>query len=355
MKLLQPSFGGGEYAPALRGRADLARFGISGKQFRNFIIRPTGGFESRPGTQYVAECKFSDRAVRLLDFQVSEELAYIVELGDLYARFHYRGAPVMSGATPVEVVTPWSEDEIWDVGYTQSADVMFLAHADHAPRLLQRVSATSFTLTEYVPREGPFKPLNGNEALLLACSARTGNITVTSNFDLFTADMVGGLIYLEPQAFGNIKPWAQGERTPNLAEGEIRSSDGKYYRAVTVAAATPPNYTETGNVRPTHETGRAWDGPGDSRVFDTITYTVGVEWEYLHSGYGIAKITGFTDAKNVTCEVVKVLPEEVVGGLGTPVNTWNLAGDGSTVSFSVTGATSGSMSSYTVTVDGVPV
>jgi hypothetical protein len=80
-----------------------------------------------------------------------------------------------------------------------------------------------------------------------------------------------------------------------------------------------------------------------------------VEWEYLHSGYGIAKITGFTDAKHVTAEVVNVLPEEVVGGLGTPVNTWNLVGDGSTVSFSVAGATSSSMSSYTVTVDGEPL
>src|SRR5690606_9265404 len=149
---------------------------------------------------------------------------------------------------------------------------------------------------------------------------------------------------------------AQGERTPNLATGAIRSSDGKYYRAVTVAAAIGTDgYTETGNVRPTHETGRAWDGPGDARKFDTITYTVGVEWEYLHSGYGIAKITGFTDAKHVSAEVVKVLPEEVVGGLGTPVNTWNLTGDGSTVSFAVTGATSGSQSSYTVTVDGEPL
>jgi hypothetical protein len=359
VKLLQPSFGGGEYAPALRGRADLARFGISGKQFRNFIVRPTGGFESRPGTQYVTACKYADKDVRLLPFQVSETLGYIVELGDQYARFHYRGAPVVDGSdVPVGIVTPWTEAELRDVAFTQSADVMFLTHGNHPPQLLRRVSATEFTLTEFVPRQGPFKPINGNEALLLACSARTGTITVTSNFDLFTADMVGGLIYFEPQKFGNVKPWAQGERTSaggELAVGAIRSSDGKYYQAVTVAAATPPNYTETGNVRPTHETGRAWDGPGDSRMFDTITYTTGVEWEYLHSGYGIVKITGFTDAKHVVAEVVNVLPQEVVGGLGTPVNTWTLAGDGTTLAFSVAGATSPSMSSYTVTVDGVPL
>ena len=359
MKLLQPTFGGGEYAPALRGRADLARFGISGKQFKNFIIRPTGGFESRPGTQYVAECKYSDKDVRLLDFQVSESIAYIVELGHLYARFHYQGAPVLDGSdVPVEVVTPWTEDEIWAVRYTQSADVMFLAHEAHPVQLLQRTSATEFTLTEFVPREGPFKPINGNEALVLASSARTGTVTISSNFDLFTEDMVGGLIYLEPQALGNVKPWAQGERTSasgDLAVGAIRSSDGKYYRATTVAAATPPNYTETGNVRPTHETGKAWDGPGDVRTFDTIDYTVGVEWEYVHSGYGIVKITGYTDAKTVTGEVVKILPEEVVGGLGTPINTWTLAGDGTTTSFSVTGATSSSQSAYTVTVDGEPL
>src|SRR3546814_7245332 len=86
--------------------------------------------------------------------------------------------------------------------------------------------------------------------------------------DVCSSDL---LVSLEPKALGNIKPWVQGERTPNLVQGALRRSDGKVYRASNVpSAGGSPNYTETGNVRPIHEIGKEWDGPGDSRTFDTI-------------------------------------------------------------------------------------
>src|SRR3546814_20979022 len=69
----------------------------------------------------------------------------------------------------------------------------------------------------------------------------------------------------------------------NLVQGALRRSDGKVYRASNVpSAGGSPTYTETGNVRPIHEIGKEWDGPGDSRTFDTINYVVGVEWEDQH-------------------------------------------------------------------------
>lgn len=360
--LLQPSFGGGEYAPNLVGRQDLARYGISGRRVHNFIVRPTGGLQMRPGTRFCAETKDSTKRSRLIPFVVSESLAYVVELGHLYARFYFNGARLEVAGVPVEIATPWTEDQLAEVRYTQSADTLFLVQGDNAPRVLKRTGATSFALSTFVPREGPFRSYNSNEALLLAASAATGTVTVTSNFDLFEASMVGGLVHLEPQSLGKILPWVQGERTTGggLAVGALRRSDGKVYRAaqltVPTGGATPAkNYAETGNVRPTHETGREWDGPGTQREFDTILYTVGVEWEYLHSGYGIVEITGFTDARTVTGIVRRTLPPEVVGGLGTPGTTWTLSGTGSATTFTITGATSASNDSYTVTIGGSPV
>src|SRR3546814_15048603 len=74
---------------------------------------------------------------------------------------------------------------------------------------------------------------------------------LTASFDLLAACMVESLVSLEPKALGNIKPWVQGERTPNLVQGALRRSDGKVYRASNVpSAGGSPNYTETGNVRP---------------------------------------------------------------------------------------------------------
>lgn len=360
-RLLQPSFGGGEYDPALWGRQDLGRYGISGRLVRNFIVRPTGGMSTRPGTVFVGEVRDSAKPARLIPFQVSETLGYLVVLNDGYMQFVYRGAFVESGGNRVEIAHPYADGEISAIKFTQSADTMFLAHNNHATRVLSRTSATEFSLDSFVPREGPFRSLNANEALKLAASARTGTVTLESNFDLFTADMVGTLVYLEPEALGNIKPWVQGERSHNattagdLAVGVLRMSDGKVYKATTVAPATAPNYTETGNVRPTHELGREWDGPQDSRTFDTINYTVGVEWEYLHSGYGIVEITAFTDARTVTGTVKKTLPAEVVGGFGTASNSWTFSGDGATKVFAITGAGSDSESNYSVTIDGDPI
>src|SRR3546814_6255608 len=139
----------------------------------------------------------------------------------------------------------------------------------------------------------------------------------------------------------------------NLVQGALRRSDGKVYRASNVpSAGGSPNYTETGNVRPIHEIGKEWDGPGDSRTFDTINYVVGVEWEYQHSGYGIVEITTFTDARTVTGVVRKTLPAEVVGGIGTPGNAWTLSGNGIAKTFPITGAIVDSESNNTVEVEG---
>jgi len=354
-KTLQPSFGGGEYAPALRGRTDLARFGISGALISNWIVRPTGGMDSRPGSRFVGEVADSTRKTRLLPFQVSEDIAYIVELGHLTARFIANGAYLVAGGVPVSVATPWTEAQVFDVKFTQSADTMFLVQSMVPPQLLRRTGAESFALSQFLPREGPFRSINSNDALLISASATTGTVTVTTNFDLFAAGMVGQLISMEPQALGNIKPWAQGERTPGLTLGTLRRSEGKIYKATTVQAANAPNYTETGNVRPVHEVGREWDGPGTSKVFDTITYTTGVEWEYMHSGFGIVEITAINGPRSATGVVRKTLPSEVVGGVGAPANSWTFSGDASTLTFPVPGASSTLQSGYSVTISGQPV
>jgi hypothetical protein len=356
-KLLQPSFGGGEYAPDLLGRVDLARYGISGLRLRNFIVRSTGGLDTRPGTDFVGEVKGS-AVCRLLPFTVSETLAYVIELTPGAMRFIYRGGYIMAGVAPFEVATPWLASELRDIHHTQSADTMVLTHENHAPRLLRRSGAETFALTTMTFREGPFRDINGNEAFLLAASGTAGVVTVTANIDLFASGMVGTLIKLEPQSLGNIRPWRQGERTPGLTNGALRRSEGKVYRAASVnvpSGGTGKEYVETGNVRPVHESGIEWDGPGSLQTFDGINYVVGVQWEYVHSGYGIVEILSVDGPRQVTGVVRKVLPPEVVGGVGTPSNSWTLSGDGATTRFPIPNATSGSVYSYLVSINGAPI
>lgn len=353
--LLQPTFSGGELSPSLYARVDIERYGNSVKTGKNFLVRPTGGLVNRPGFQFIGEVKDSTKRVRLIPFEFSVEAAYVIELGDQYARFYANGAPIMSGMTPVEVATPWTLAELDQVKFTQTADVMILVHPNHAPRRLSRTTPTTFVLDLFEVKEGPFRDVNADEAVKVAVSARAGNVTVTSNANIFTADMVGLLMYVEQKSLGQVKPWTQGDRS--VVVGTLRRSDGKTYRATTVPAASGGGvmYTECGSFRPVHQQGREWDGPGDARTDGTNNWRVGVEWEYQDSGYGIVRLTGYTNATTMTGVVVRELPQGVVGGLGSPARSWTFSGNGTTTVFSTTGAVSTSRGDYEVLIGGVPV
>jgi len=84
---------------------------------------------------------------RLIPFQYSTTQAYILELTDYNLRVYKDGGIIVDGSDPVEVATPWSEAQIFDVNFTQSADVMYMVHESVAPYKLTRSSHTSWTLT----------------------------------------------------------------------------------------------------------------------------------------------------------------------------------------------------------------
>lgn len=350
--ILQPTFTGGELSPSLYARVDLARYGTSLRTAKNFIVRPYGGVVNRPGFEFIGAVKTAANEVRLLPFEYSTDVAYVIELGDLYMRFIYRGEYVVDAGVPVEVVTPWAISEIAEIAYTQSADVMYLVHPDHQPQELRRLTASSFELREFPNKNGPFGPINSDESIKIGASAATGNVTLTSNADIFTAGMVGTLVYLEEKDLRDLRPWEPAWR--NVGLGTLCRSDGKTYRCSSIPGAGPTWY-QTGSTRPIHDSGRAYDGPRDTRDTGTDTYAVGVEWEYQHSGFGVVLITGFTDAKTITGVVTLRLPDSVVGGVGTPGSTWNLVGVAAQTTYSIPGAISSSTADYSVTINGVPV
>lgn len=349
--ILQPTFTGGELSPSLYARVDLARYGTSVKVGKNFIVRPYGGLLNRPGFGFVTEVKDPAQSVRLLPFVFSTEVAYVLELGNQYMRFIYRGAYVVDGlGNPVEVATPWNTIEaINEVAITQSADVVYMTHPSTYPIEISRTGASSFTVSQYDNKLGPFSPINANESRKVVASAETGNITLTASHDIFTADMVGSLFYVEEKDLRGQRPWEPGWR--GVTVGTLCRSDGKVYRAVTIASGGA-TWKQTGGQRPIHDAGRAWDGPNDVRSAGTDTYGVGVEWEYLHAGFGVALITGFTNTKTVSARVTSRIPASCVGGFGSPGTTWNLVGDGVTKTFAIAGAVSESESDYLVTFNG---
>lgn len=256
----------------------------------------------------------------------------------------------------VEVATPYTETMIGLVRYTQSADVLYLVHPQVAIKELRRTAAATFELRDFAFKRGPFRSFNSDEARVMTVSATTGAITVSTNVDTFTAQMVGMLLYMEEKELRGVKPWATGEKSPII--GYLRRSDQKVYRCASIPTSlgskgTP--YWVCGAQRPVHSSGRAFDGPQDVKDDGVNSYAVGVEWEFLHNVFGIVQVTEYVDARTVKAVVIERVPDSIVGTIGTPAGEWNFTGDDVTKQFTITGANSDSNSDYVVTISGEPV
>ncbi|HID8089178.1 TPA: hypothetical protein ACXIFC_003308 [Proteus mirabilis] len=297
--LIQPSFSGGEIAPSLYGRVDLAKYSTALRKCHNFIVRQYGGVENRPGTRFIAETKYQNKKSRLIPFQFSTVQTYALEFGDRYIRVFKDGGQVLYAdgehkGEVFELVTPYKEADLFDLKYTQSADVMTIVHTDYPPMELQRYDHDDWKLVSVETKNGPFEDINTDKAMKVYASASTGQITLTSTHDIFGAEQIGKQFYLEQRDIDAVPVW-ETDKTTNL--NDQRRADSNYYRANSGG--------KTGTLRPSHTEGMSWDGWGG----DT-----GIQWEYLHSGFGIVKIeTVSEDGKTATGKVISYIPSNAVG------------------------------------------
>ena len=147
--LIQTNFTAGEFSPRLMGQVDFDRYSNGCATLRNMIVDPMGGAFRRSGLQFIREVKSHSRKVRLIEFEFSVEQAYILEFGHQYIRVYKDGGVVESApGTPVEIATTYQESELFDIKFTQSADVLYLVHPAHPPRTLSRSSHTAWAMVD---------------------------------------------------------------------------------------------------------------------------------------------------------------------------------------------------------------
>lgn len=148
-RVLQNSFNGGEVTPALYGRFDDQKYSSGAATVRNFICLPQGPVVNRPGFAYVNATKYTDKQSRLIPFVYSSEQTMALEFGEKYIRFHTEGQTLVnSDGTPYEIASPYLEDDLFSIHYTQSADVLTLVHPSYAPRELRRYGPYDWRLVE---------------------------------------------------------------------------------------------------------------------------------------------------------------------------------------------------------------
>jgi hypothetical protein len=146
-KYVDRSFSGGEISPDMLGRIDIARYQTGLALCRNAFVLPHGPVENRPGTEFVSEVKNSANPARLIPFTFNFTQTMAIEVGAGYFRFHSQAGTLMSAGVPYEVANGYSAADLFDIHYTQSADVLTLVHPNYPVAELRRLGALSWTLT----------------------------------------------------------------------------------------------------------------------------------------------------------------------------------------------------------------
>jgi hypothetical protein len=143
------SFNAGELSSHLDGRTDHEKYYSGCRRLENFVLRPHGSAFRRSGFRFIREVKDSSKEARLIpfDFNSTASQSYVIELGHEYLRFYKDGGVILDGGSPYELTAPWTEDQLWEVQYVQSADTLYLVHPNVAPRKLTRTGHTSWTLS----------------------------------------------------------------------------------------------------------------------------------------------------------------------------------------------------------------
>ncbi len=196
MPILKNNCTSGELSPKVHQRGDIQQFQNGLATCLNAIVSPYGGVYRRFGTKYIATAKYGDRLCIMRPFEFSITQAYVLEIGDCYIRFYKDGAQIVDAGTgdPIEVETTYREDELRELRFEQSADVLYIFHPNHYPAKLTRSSHVDWTLEDCDFTGGPFLDENEDEDITLAASAVTGTgITVTASEAMFEGGHIGSL------------------------------------------------------------------------------------------------------------------------------------------------------------------
>ena len=187
------AFSGGEISPEMFGRISDTKFQQGAATMRNFVAKPQGPAQNRPGFAFVREVKDSTKSTRLLPFTFNTTQTMILEFGEQYFRFHTQGQtlfynngaawnsgtnyvvgdialyngvnyyaktahsnsqppnatnwyPLPTNPNIYEIPHSYAEADLFDVHYVQSADVLTLVHPLHPPKELRRLGATKWEL-----------------------------------------------------------------------------------------------------------------------------------------------------------------------------------------------------------------
>jgi hypothetical protein len=248
-----------------------------------------GGFTRAPGTLFRGYTRTNAQSI-LMPFVFASDDALTLEFSPGKLRFWRYGALVEKDGAPYEITTPYGADDLAQLQWVQSADVIYLADGSRPMHKLSRFALDNWTIAPAVFDNGPFRVQNLNEAKTIQASAQTGTITLTAASALFEADHVGSLVRIEAEDYSDLSLWTSDSAA---VVGNLVRSDGNIYELITG--------TNTGLTPPLHRS-------GDQKT-DLVYGTV---WRFVSDGTGVVRITAVASATSATATVIKRIPKPAV-------------------------------------------
>lgn len=191
-------------ATTVRGSTALATRSVSvagGDQATEHgikIVVANGEVKFRIGTtsgaQDVLEEQSLGTGTHSLAFTPNAATIHVYFTMEAEARVVVDSCQIESSGT-LELTTPWAEEDLYQIRYDQSGDVIFVTHPDYfPPKRIERRAAHSWSIVDYEFVDGPWR--GKTASLNLTPSVRNGNGTLTSSVAFFSSDDVGKLFKL---------------------------------------------------------------------------------------------------------------------------------------------------------------
>lgn len=223
-----------------------------------------------------------------------------------------------------EMSIPTSIENLEDIRYHQSNNVVFIACDGNIQHRIERYGTRSWSLVKYEPEDGPFGLINISSTRLTP-SGINGDITLTSSANYFDSGHVGALFKLasigqnveidvtaEDQFSTEIRVIGTGtQRRISITRAGTWTATVTLQRSVDEPGAWVDVATYTSNGTTNYTDGL------DNQI---IYYRVGVKTGDFTSGTaelsmeyaagsitGIVKVTAFTDAQTVSARVLTPL------------------------------------------------
>lgn len=176
MYYTQNNFNGGVISPWIDSRGELQRYRSSLRKCENFICMPYGGLRRRMGTEFV---EIAGGKNRLIGYQRTSTEGYMLEFGANYLRVHHNGARI----TGVNLATPWTEEEVFELQYVKLNNVLFITHCNHPPQQLRFINQSSWALTPMDFDHPAFRDYAFDGSKVSVVPDNTGTSTASISFN----------------------------------------------------------------------------------------------------------------------------------------------------------------------------